>query len=74
MEGSVQGGRAFGTELAMENKDMLWPSFLTDARNWLVHGRTKKVLLQLYRCINVDGSWDVATIIFVIKTAVNNLV
>lgn len=73
-ETSVQGGRAFGTELAVEDKDMLWITFPAHTGNRLVGSYTKEVLLQLRRCINVDRSGDMATVIFIIKSAIDNLI
>ena len=73
-ETSVQSGRAFGTEFAVEDEDMLWTTFPTHAWSRLVGSDTKEVLLQLHRCINVDRSGDVATMIFIIKSAIDNLV
>ena len=58
----------------MENQDMLWSTFPAYAGSWLFRTCTKEVLLQLHRCIDVDRSGDMATIIFIIKSAVNNLV
>jgi hypothetical protein len=58
----------------MEDQDMFRSTFPAYARSWLFRGCTEKVLLQLHRRINVDRSWDMATAIFVIKSAVNNLV
>ena len=71
---NIQGRRAFGTEFAVEDEDMLWSIFPAHARSRLVGGSTKKVLLQLRRCINVDCFRDMATVIFIIKSAVDNLV
>lgn len=71
---SVQGGRAFGTELAVEDKDMLLTTFPTHAWNRPVGSDTKEVLLQLRGCINIDRSGDMATMIFIIKSAIDDLV
>jgi hypothetical protein len=73
-EKNVQGGRAFGTEFAVEDEDMLWSTFPAHTGSRLVCSRTKKVLLHLRRCINVDCSRDMATVIFIIESAVDNLV
>ena len=73
-ETSVQSGHAFGTELAVEDEVMAWTTFPTHAWNRLVGRDTKEVLLQLRHRINVDRSRDVATVIFMIKSTINNLV
>ena len=57
----------------MEDQNMLWSTFAAYTGSWLFRGCTKKVLLQLRRCINVDRSWDMTAVIFVIESTVNNL-
>jgi len=69
-----KGRRAFGTEFTMEYEDTLWLTVPANAGNRLVRSCAEKVLLQLHRCIYVDCSWNVATVVFIIKSAVNNLV
>jgi len=73
-EMSVQGWRAFGTELAVEDEDVLWTTFPTHAWNRLLGSITEEVLLQLRRCIDVDRSGDMATVVFIIESAIDNLV
>lgn len=73
-ETSVQSGRAFGTELAVEDEDMLWTTFPTHTWDRLVGSDTKEILLELRRCIDVDRSGNMATMIFIIKSAIDNLV
>lgn len=53
---------------------MLWPVFPTHAGNRLIRGCTKEIFFQLHRRINVDRPWDMATVIFVIKSAVDDSV
>ena len=73
-ETGVQSRRAFGTELAVEDEDMLWTTFPTHAWNRLVGSDTKEVLLELRRCVDVDRSRNMATMIFIIESAIDNLV
>lgn len=71
---SVQGWRAFGTELAVEDEDVLRTTFPTHAWNRLLGSITEEVLLQLRRRINVDRSGDMATMVFIIESAIDDLV
>ena len=74
LEKNVQGGRAFGTKFAVKDKNMLWTAFPTHAGSGFICSSTKEVLLHLCRCIYVDCSRDMAATIFIIESAVDNLV
>lgn len=71
---SLQGRRAFCTKFAMENQDMLPPTFTTHAWNWFVRGSTKEILFQLRGCVDINGPRDMTAIVLVIKPTVNDLI
>ena len=69
----LQRRRPLQTELAVKYKDSLLGAVTTDARGWLHDVGAEEVFLERGRVIDVDGAGNMAPIVLVIESAINNL-
>lgn len=70
---NIQCRSSLGTELAMEDKNTLLMRITAGRGFGFGNTRAEQEVLDSSRCVDVDGAGNVATVIFVVEPAVDDL-
>lgn len=70
----LQGRCSLRAEFAVQNEHVLLTTIAADGRPWFPHALPKEELFHTGDCVDIDSAGDVAPVILVIETTVDDVV